>query len=364
MKRRSLLVGLGCTVAAGATAIASPPAIQEAPATGPGRSAGGLPRRVLGRTGAKVSIVGFPGLALVHCSQDESTAAIHRAFDNGVNYYDVAPAYGKGECEIKMGIGLEGIDRQKIFLSCKTRTRDKEGARQELETSLERLKTDHFDLYQLHCLQRAEEVQQALGPGGAMETILKAKDEGKIKHIGFSAHTTQAAVAALDGFSFDTVMFPINFVEYYTIGFGKAVLELAAQKGAAVISIKPVSRGLWPKDVERTRRWWYRPVEDEEEIGLAMRFALGLQGVVTGLPVSFVEILDKVIAACREDRPNTDAESEMIRKLAGQCESVFRREELKVAAGACDEPVYADSPHECWAGHLACPRLLAGKTRR
>ncbi|NUQ63943.1 MAG: aldo/keto reductase [Pirellulales bacterium] len=347
MKRRSLLVGLGCTVAAGATRVAS--AIdQRGSADGDDRQAAGLPRRLLGRTGAKISVVGFPGLALVHAKQDECTAGIHRAFENGVNYFDVAPAYGNGDCETKMGIGLEGIDRNKVFLSCKTKVRDREGARQELEQSLARLKTDHFDLYQLHCLKTPEEVKTALGPGGAMETILKAKEEGKIKHIGFSAHTTKGALAALEGFPFDTVMFPVNFVEFYTIGFGKAVLKLAAEKGAAVIAIKPVSRGLWPKDVERTRRWWYRPVEDEKEIGLVMRFALGLEGVVTGIPVSFLDLLDKIIEACREDRPNTEAETEAIRRLAAQCESVFRREEQQVAsAAACDAPVYADSPHEC-----------------
>ena len=347
MKRRSLLIGLGCTVAAGTTAAATAAEglLEAAPVDTKG---GGLPRRTLGRTGAKVSVVGFPGLALVHYPQDECTAGIHRAFQNGVNYFDVAPAYGKGDCEMKMGIGLEGIDRTKIFLSCKTQKRDKEGTREELERSLERLKTDYFDLYQLHCLRRPEEVAQALGPGGAMETILKAKEEGKIKHIGFSAHTTKAALAALNGFAFDTVMFPINFVEYYTIGFGKAVLELAKEKSAAVISIKPVSRGLWPKDQERTRRWWYRPVEDPVEIGLAMRFTLGLEGVVAGIPVSFLDILDKVIAACREDRPNTETEAEIVRRLAAECESVFRREEEQVAAGVpAHLPVYADSPHEC-----------------
>ena len=84
-----------------------------------------------------------------------------------------------------MGIGLQGLDRSKYFLACKTKKRDKEGAREELEHSLKLLKTDHFDLYQLHHLVRPAEVKQALGPGGAMETILKAKEEGKIKYIGF-----------------------------------------------------------------------------------------------------------------------------------------------------------------------------------
>lgn len=340
MKRRSFLAGMGGAVAAPAVLAARSP-----------DGSNGLPQRVLGRTGAKVSIVTFPGLALMHCEQEECTAGLHRAFDRGVNYFDVAPAYGKdGICEIRMGAGLVGLDRDKYFLSCKTKMRDKEGARTELERSLERLKTDHFDLYQLHCLKRPEEVNEALGPGGAMETILAAKEEGKIKHIGFSAHTTKAAVAALTAFPFDTVMFPINFVEHHTIGFGKAVLRLAAERGAAVIAIKPVSRGLWPKDIQRTRRWWYRPVEDPREIGLAMRFTLGQEGVVTGIPVSFLDILDKVVEASQEDRPNSEAEAEELRRLAATCESVFRREEEQVASAMAPHgPVYPDSPHECCA---------------
>ncbi len=337
MKRRSFLVGVG-----GAIGVAS--GVEAAKSAE--KSAGGLPLRTLGRTGAKITTVGFPGLALNKREQKECTAGLHKAFDAGVNYFDVAPAYG--DAEIKMGAGLVGLDRDKYFLSCKTKMRDKKGAREELERSLVRLKTDRFDLYQLHCLRRPEEVKEALAPGGAMETILEAKKEGKIRHIGFSAHTTKAALAALNGFDFDTVMFPINFVEYYTIGFGKAVIELAKKKGAAVIAIKPVSRGRWPKDMERTRRWWYRPVEDPKEIGLAMRFTLGLDSVVTGIPVSFMDILDRVIEACRTDRPNTAAESEEIRRLAGTCESVFRKQEQQVAS-TCPfhDPIYPDSPHDC-----------------
>ncbi len=348
MKRRSLLLGLGYTVAAGTRGVTT--AAEGLLAASADEKGTRLPRRRLGRTGAKISIAGFPGLALIHYPQEECTAGIHRAFHSGVNYFDVAPAYGKGECEAKMGIGLQGIDRSQVFLSCKTKKRDKQGAREELEQSLRRLKTDYFDLYQLHCLRRPEEVAEALGPGGAMEAIVEAKQQGTIKHIGFSAHTTKAALAALNGFPFDTVMFPINFVEYYTIGFGKAVLELAAEKQAGVIAIKPVSRGLWPDGMERTRKWWYRPVEDPAEIGLAMRFTLGLQGVATGISVSFLDIFERVVEACRVDRPNTEAEAETIRRLAGQCESVFRREEERVASGLPPHlPVYADSPHECCA---------------
>jgi len=178
----------------------------------PAPKAGALERRPLGRTGMKVSVVGFPGLALAKLDQEKCTAALHSAFDRGVNFFDVAPAYGNGDAEIKMGIGLQGLDRDKYYLACKTKKRDKAGAQIELERSLQRLKTDHFDLYQLHHLVRPAEVADAFGAEGAMEVALKAKQEGKIRFIGFSAHTTKGALAAMRAFKFDTVMFPINFV--------------------------------------------------------------------------------------------------------------------------------------------------------
>jgi len=309
----------------------------------------GLPKRVLGRTGERVSVVGFPGLALHHYEQDRCTTGIHEAFDRGLNYYDVAPAYGRdGECEIKMGVGLQGIDRSDIFLACKTKMRDKDGARMELERSLKRLKTDHFDLYQMHCLRTPAEVKQALGAGGALETFLKAKEEGKVRYLGFSAHTTKGALEALRGFRFDTVMFPISFVDYYEMGFGKPVLDLANEQGAAVLAIKPLSMGAWPQGVERKRKWWYRTTETPQEVSLAMRFALSLEGVVAGIPPSFLDLLDKAIDAAYSYRPITAAETQKVQQMAETCKALFRREEERVARGRrFDRPVYPDSPHEC-----------------
>ena len=351
MKRRSFLKTVSGAV--GGTALGIPSALvgqQSAPTAEEVKTAS-LPRRALGRTGKSVSIVGFPGLSLVHDDQERCTAAIHDAFRRGVNYFDVAPAYGNGDAEVKMGIGLQGVDRNSIFLACKTRMRDKQGAQEELHRSLERLKTPHFDLYQLHALRQPEEVKQALGPGGAIETLLEAKEEGKVRHLGFSAHTTKAALTAMGHFRFDTVMFPINFVEFFTMGFGKPVLELAKQQGAAVLAIKPMCRGAWPEGVERTRRWWYRPVEDEKEIDLALRFTLSQSPVAAGLPPAFLELLDKAIEAARLFRPVTEAETGKLRKLAQTCESLFRREEEQVASTVPNQdPVYPDSPHECCPG--------------
>ena len=241
MKRRVFLKTVGG--AAGAAALGVPRVFAAAD---PAPHSGDLPRRTLGRTGMKVSVVGFPGLALTKLDQEKATAALHRAFDRGVNFFDVAPAYGNGDAEIKMGMGLPGLDRGKYYLACKTKKRDRAGAQMELERSLQRLKTDYFDLYQLHHLVRPAEVTDACGAEGVIELALKAKQEGKIRFIGFSAHTTKSAVQALKAFKFDTVMFPINFVEFFLRDFGKDVMDLANQQGAAILANKPMSRGTWP----------------------------------------------------------------------------------------------------------------------
>jgi len=291
----------------------------------------GVPRRVLGHTGVKLPVVGFPGLALTKCDQEKGTAALHSAFERGVNYFDVAPNYGNGDAEIKMGIGLQGLDRSRYFLACKTHKRDKADAQMELDRSLKRLKTDHFDLYQLHHLVTPAEVKQVFGPDGAMEVILKGREQGKLKYIGFSAHTTKAALEAMKQFKFDTVMFPINFVEFYNRGFGKEVMALANEQGAGLIAIKPLSWGTWRKEGQRKRNWWYESVEEPRQVELAMRFSLSQKGVTTAVPTSFVELFDKAVEAAKVLKPiDAEAISEL-KEMAVNRESIFINEEKRVA---------------------------------
>lgn len=349
MKRRTFLKAVGGS-AVGSQAVVSAASAKDTIVDGVG-----VPQRVLGKSGKKVSIVCFPGLALHKCEQPEGTETLHKAFDNGITHFDVAPAYGKdGICEVKMGIGMEGIARDKYFLSCKTKKRDAEGARLELERSLKRLKTDHFDLYQLHCLKEPAEVREAFGPGGAMETVFKAREEGKIGLIGFSAHTTKGALTAMKEYRFDTVMFPINFVELFTIGYGKAVLDLAQEQDVPVLAIKAMSRGRWPEGVEVTRKWWYRAVETESEVSMAIRYALSQSTVKTIVPPSFFDLVDKAVVAARDYKPITAPEEEALRKIAADCESLFRREEEQVAGKhPRNRLLYPDSPHDhCPGWHV------------
>lgn len=333
MKRRSFLKVAGGGVASFAAGVL--PALRAA-------SASGIPRRPLGRTGLDVPIIGFPGLGLIHDDQATCTELIRAAVDAGVNYLDNAPAYGKGDSEIKMGIGLEGIPRDSYFLACKTKMRDAAGCTEELNRSLERLKTDHFDLYQLHCLMTADEVHQALGPGGAMEVILKAKEQGKIRHIGFSAHTTAAALAAMKAFRFDTVMFPISYVEYFKIGFGKEVLALAAEQGAATLAIKPLAGGAWAPDAKRTRKWWYRPIDDPTEASMALRFTLSQPSVASGIPPAWPDIFKNAIGIARDYRPITPEETSRLETMAAAGFSVFEKHQ-KTAR-------YGENPSGCHEG--------------
>ncbi|MBI2949921.1 MAG: aldo/keto reductase [Verrucomicrobia bacterium] len=346
MKRRSFLkfVGgvAGSAAAAGINSVIDPSAAAPVIADGTG-----MPRRALGRTGLKVSIVGFPGFSLKQESQERCTAAVHEAFKRGVNYFDVAPAYANGECENKLGVALQGLDRSVYHLACKTKMRDADGCRVELERSLQRLKTEYFDVYQLHHLVQPADVKKALAPGGAMEAILKAKEQGKVRFIGFSAHTTKAAVAALMSFPFDTVMFPINYVEYFNRAFGKEVLDVAQEKGAGVLAIKPMNAGL-PKPGEALKhKWWYRTLEDQEEINMAWRFTLSLPGVGTGFSPAWLDLAEKAINAGYAYRPITESEIKKLMQMAEGQGSIFKREEDSVALNRRFDSPYPHHPHEC-----------------
>ncbi len=311
-----------------------------------------VPKREIGKTGINVPVVGFPGLALVNYDQEVCNEELHRAIELGWNYLDVAPAYG--DAEIRMGIALQGIERSRYFLACKTKKRDKEGAREELERSLERLKTDHFDLYQMHHFRTVEEVNQALGTGGAIETFLQAKAEGKIGMIGFSSHTTKSALAALQGFSFQTAMFPINFLEYYKFGFGNEVVEMAEKQGTSVFAMKTICGGLWPADMKKTREWWYRPLEDQEEIDLAVRFSLAQKAVASVVPTSFLDLYHKTVQAAQAYRPLTEEDSKKLEIMAEKWNSVFLDQQKQISMNSSHPDFhYPDCPFDCHPSHFS-----------
>ncbi len=233
---------------------------------------GNLEKRALGQTGEKLSIIGFGGIVVMDATPQQSVQRVKEAIDYGVNYFDVAPSYG--DAEVKLGPALEPY-RKDVFLACKTTERSKEGARRELEQSLKNLHTDHFDLYQLHAVTTPEDVEQIFAPDGAMETFLEARDEGKVRFLGFSAHSVEAAMSLMDQFEFDTILFPVSYNTWYAGNFGAQVLQRAQDKGMGILALKAMAKGPWPPNAtNKISKCWYEPLSEPDEALTGLRFTL------------------------------------------------------------------------------------------
>ncbi len=236
--------------------------------------AGGQIARRPYKDGVELSIIGFGGIVVIGMEQPEADRTVASSVDRGVNYFDVAPSYGKGEAEEKLGPALKP-HREKAFLACKTQSRDAEGAREELERSLKRLHTDRVDLYQLHAMTKMEDVEQVLAPGGAMESFEKAREEGKVRYLGFSAHSAEAAIALMDRYPFDSILFPINYVCYAEGNFGPQVVRKAKEKGVARLALKALAHARRKKGEEKKhKKCWYHAIDELELAQKALRFTL------------------------------------------------------------------------------------------
>jgi predicted aldo/keto reductase-like oxidoreductase len=235
---------------------------------------GKIEKRSLGRTGEMLSMIGFGGIIVMNATPDEASELVKLAIDSGINYFDVAPSYG--DAEIKLGPALEQY-RKNVFLACKTTQRNKIEATAELEKSLKNLRTDHFDLYQFHAVTTMEDVEKIFATGGAMEAYQEAKKAGKIRFIGFSAHSVEAAMAMMVHYDFDTILCPINYVTWYAGNFGAQVLERAKQKNMGILALKAMAKGPWPKDAAGKSKYpkcWYEPLTNPEDIRMGLRFTL------------------------------------------------------------------------------------------
>lgn len=230
--------------------------------------------RVLGKTGFQVSILGFGGIIVDRTEQREADHIVAEAVDWGVNYFDVAPSYG--QAQYILGPALKPY-RKSVYLACKTLKRDGIGAEKELHESLKALQSDYFDIYQLHCLDDPDEIDTVFSPRGAMDTMLKAKEQGLIRHIGFTCHSEKAALVLLKRFEgFSTVLFPINWVYWFEKYAGAALLQEAAVQNIGVIAIKGLAQRKWLENEEKTHpKCWYKPICDNDELAsLAFRYTL------------------------------------------------------------------------------------------
>ena len=280
--------------------------------------------RRFGRTGHMSTVAIFGAAAFWQVTQAEADATMERVIAAGVNHIDVAPSYG--EAELRLGPWL-ARERKRFFLGCKTTERTKAGAAAELRRSLERLRVDSFDLFQLHAVTRMEELDQVTGPGGALEAVLDARAEGLMRYIGITGHGVDAPaiyLEALRRFDFDSVLFPINFVQYANPTYRRNAEELVREchaRDVGTMIIKSICRRPWG-DRPHTYTTWYEPFDDPDHIQQSVNFALSQD--VTGLcTTGDIHILPLFLEACERFKPMSQAEQAALVATANQYEPLF-----------------------------------------
>lgn len=202
-----------------------------------------LPTRSLGKTGRQVTLfsLGGEGVLRTYGRMEEAVAVIRRALEVGVNYFDTAPAYDQSRDYLGAALGER---RRDIFLASKTHERSRDGSVRLLEDSLQRLRTDHLDLWQLHDLRSQRDLDQIFGKGGAIEALTHARDAGVVKHLGLTGHHDPAILLeAMRRFSFDTVLVAVNVADVHRLSFVQTVLPEAARQGMGIIGMKALAAG-------------------------------------------------------------------------------------------------------------------------
>lgn len=313
-------------LARGVVATSEPPAAQimaaatnRAEAQAPGQSA--MPRRRLGATGRQLSVVGFGGMVVKDVTDQDAAEIVRQAIDRGIDFFDVAPAYGNAED--RLGPALEP-HRKDVFLACKTTERTRAGAEADLIRSLDKARSDHFDLYQFHMVTRMSEVETITGPGGALEAVLAARDAGKVTYVGFSAHDEVAALAMLDRFEFDTILFPVNWIAWHAGSFGPRVLRRAQEQGLGILAIKSLARQPRPAGPQPTKwpKCWYEPVDTREEVLLGMRFTLS-KPVTSAVSPGYAQLLWLMCDAVPHLTPLTAEEDERLAERSKEYRPLF-----------------------------------------
>jgi predicted aldo/keto reductase-like oxidoreductase len=283
----------------------------------------GLERRALGKTGEHLSILGFGGIVVMNASTEQAAQRVKEAIEAGINYFDVAPSYGNAED--MLGPALEPY-RKNVFLACKTTERTKAGAAKELESSLKKMRTDHFDLYQLHAVTKPAEVDTILGPNGALETFVQARKAGKVRFLGFSAHSVEAALALIRRFDFDTILYPVNYATWYAGNFGPQVLEKAREKKMGILALKSMAKRPWPPEMREKHphpKCWYEPFDKPEEAMMGLRFTLS-HPVTAAVPPGDEDIFKMALGLAAKFQPLSEKESEEIKRKAMSTPPLFQ----------------------------------------
>lgn len=192
----------------------------------------------LGNTGLTVSEVGFGGIPIIRLATAEAVTILRRAYDLGITLYDTANMYL--DSEEKMGTAFDGI-RDKVVLATKSLKRDRAGVTADIELSLKRLRTDYIDLFQIHQLSLEADYEKITGPDGALEAVFRAKEDGRIRHVGLTSHSIEMAIKLLETGLFSTIQFPFNFIESKPI---EVLHPLARELEIGILAMKPFGGGV------------------------------------------------------------------------------------------------------------------------
>jgi predicted aldo/keto reductase-like oxidoreductase len=284
-----------------------------------------IPKRKLGKTGEELSIIGFAGIVVMENSPSFASNIVAEAIDRGINYFDVAPTYGNAQ--ERLGAALEPY-RKNVFLACKEEDWTRDGSAKLLDESLRLLRTDHVDLYQFHALSKMSDLDQIFGPNGAMETFEAAKKAGKLRFIGFSVHSVEVALSAMDRYQFDTVLFPLNFVTYSQANFGPQILDKARQKGMGIMALKGMAKTTWPDSQKSNHphpKCWYEPAGFPEEAALGLRWTLS-QPITAAIPPGDERYFRLGMEIGQSFQPVTRGEEQRLLAGAVGVNPIFKRE--------------------------------------
>ncbi|MCI0549950.1 MAG: aldo/keto reductase [Anaerolineae bacterium] len=280
--------------------------------------------RRFGRTAHMSTVAIFGAVAFAKISQADADQVMEMVIEADVNHIDVAPSYGQAEERVGPWMPRE---RKRFFLGCKTMERTKEGAWNEMQQSLKRLQTETFDLYQCHAITTMEELDSVTMKGGALEAFVEARQEGLTKFIGITGHGAQAPqvyLEALRRFDFDSILFPLNFVQMGNPEYRKYAEELIATcktKDVGTMVIKAVTKGPWGEKAH-TATTWYEPFDQMDEIQRAVNFALSYD--VTGLcTAGDTRVLPMFLKACENFNRLNNFELEEMIKSGKQYEPLF-----------------------------------------
>ncbi len=270
-------------------------------------AAGEMPVNTLGKSGLKVSQFTLGGYHMRVGGVETAIQIIHRAIDLGVNHFDSARSYHKGDSDATYGKALKGGLRQKVLVMSKSNKRDAKTAMQELEDTLRDMQTEYLDLWQCHEVMNMQEVDQIFGPAGAAEAFAKAKQQGKVRHIGFTGHRDPDVHLRMirEGSLWETVQMPVNLVDPHYLSFLTNVLPAARAKGLGVLAMKSNAMGAIGKQ-------GIAPIEE------CLRFTLSQRPDTLVSGVETIAQLEQNVGIVKSFQAFTEAEQQTILSRTGK----------------------------------------------